>query len=276
MNYIEVTHIIEESNSTLLKKMPGIILRLLERLIKQKEMNRILNKYSDIHGIDFLFKIIEELNLDIEVEGKENLPEDSKCFFISNHPFGVVDGLVLTSTVAEKYGTLKAIGNDAFMYIPNIQPLIAAVNVFGRNSKEHIKELDQIYSSNIPITHFPAGEVSRRYNGKIEDCEWHKSFITKAVSHQRNIVPFYFFGRNSRFFHSVYILRRMLGIKLNIELLLLPKEIFNKKNKTIKVKIGKPIPYNTLDTTFTHYEWAQKLRMHVYNMDNNNHHELVN
>lgn len=236
----------------------------------QDELNRVLTKYSDSVGSDFLINMIAEFNLTLEIEGKENLPENGKCFFASNHPFGVIDGLVLTHIVSEKYGALKAIANDAFMFLPHLRPFISAVNVYERSSKEYVKALEVIYNQEIPITHFPAGEVSRRYNGKVQDPDWQKSFITKAVSSKRDIVPFHIYGRNSRLFYMVHSARKLFGIKLNIELLLLPREMFKKRGSTIKVKIGKPIPYSKFDKSLSHKEWAQKLRAHVYELGRNN------
>jgi putative hemolysin len=120
----------------------------------------------------------------------------------------------------------------------------------------------------IPITHFPAGEVSRRYNGKVQDSEWQKSFITKAVSTGRDIVPFHFYGRNSNLFHIINIVRKLFGIKLNIELMLLPREMFRMKNKTIRVVIGEPVKYQSFDKSLSHLEWAQKVRSGVYELGN--------
>ena len=266
MKYINIATIINDINSRKLKRLPGFIIKWIEIIIRQDEMNQILTKYSDYQGLDILTKIIEELNIKIEVDGKENLPENSRCFFLSNHPFGLIDGLVLTKIVGDKYHVLKSIGNEAFMYVPHLRPFIAAVNVFGKNSKEYITALENIYDSDVPITHFPSGEVSRLYNGKIQDCQWHKSFITKAVSHKRNIVPFYIYGRNSRFFHFISFVRRVLGIKSNIEFIMLPREMFRKRNKTIRIKIGQLIPHQKFDKSFSHWEWADKVRKYVYDL----------
>jgi putative hemolysin len=79
-------------------------------------------------------------------------------------------------------------------------------------------------------------------------------------------VPFFFFGRNSRLFYIVYFVRKILGIKTNLELVLLPREIFNKRNKTIKVRIGSPIAYQTFKNTKSHYEWAQSVKQQVYKL----------
>lgn len=266
IKYIDIEKISRESEKGVLKKMPLFVIRLIEKIIKQDEMNRILAKYSDCIGVNFLSKIIEEFNINLEIKGKENLSENGKCFFVANHPFGVIDGLIITLIVSEKYGELKAIGNDAFVFLPQLRPLIATVNVFGRSSKEYVKALNDLYNSELPITHFPAGEVSRRYKGKIQDTDWQKSFITKSISCKRDVVPFYFSGRNSRLFYLIHNLRQLFGIKLDIELLLLPREMFRKRNKTIKITIGKPIPYQMFDNTLTHKEWAQKVRSIVYNL----------
>ena len=269
MKYINIATIIEEINPRKIKPLPGFIIKWIEKIIRQEEMNRILTKYSDFQGLDILTKIIEELNIKIEVEGEVNLPENSKCFFLSNHPFGLIDGLVLTKIVGDKYHDLKSIGNEVFMYVPHLRPFIAAVNVFGKNSKEYINALEKIYDSNVPITHFPSGEVSRFYGSRIQDCPWHKSFITKAVSYKRDIVPFYVYGSNSRFFYFISFVRRVLGIKSNIELILLPREMFRKKNKTIKIKIGQLIPHQKFDKSFSNWEWADRVRKYVYDLQGN-------
>jgi putative hemolysin len=266
MKYIDVASSIKESDSELLKKLPGFIIWFLEKVIQQDELNRVLEKYKDCEGVEFHRSIMKEFNLTLEIEGLENLPVNERCFFLSNHPFGIIDGMALTKTVLEKYGTFKAIGNEAFRFIPNLRPYIALVNPYGVSSKTAVTELEKVYKSDVAITHFPAGEVSRRYKGKIQDREWHKSFVTRAVSCQRDIVPFYFHGRNSNLFYGINLARRALGIKTNIELMLLPREMFLKRNNTIKFKIGKPIPWQKFDSSMTHLQWAQKVKEHVYNM----------
>ncbi|MEI6091147.1 MAG: 1-acyl-sn-glycerol-3-phosphate acyltransferase [bacterium] len=267
--YIDIAKIISESNSRLLKQLPKFVITLVSKIIRQDEMNRYLRKLSAYSEYGFLLEVIKEFNLKLEIEGKENLPENGKCFFVANHPFGVIDGLVLTFCVCEKYGTLKAIANDGFMFIPQLRPFIAAVNVYGQSPKEYVKALEETYNMDIPITHFPSGEVSRIYNWKVQDREWQKSFITKAIPSQRDIVPIHIGGKNSILFYSIFSLRRLLGIKANIELMLIPREMFNKKNKTIKVKIGKPISYRQFDKSLAHRDWANVVRSKVYELGKN-------
>ncbi len=267
--YIDVAKSIKESESKLLTKLPYFVVRLISKIVKEKEINKILNKYSVAIGGDFLQKILEEFNITLEIEGLENLPENEKCFFTSNHPFGILDGLILTSIVNHKYGHLKAIANDAFDFIPQLNPFIISVNVYGQSSKGHATALENIYQSNMPITHFPAGAVSRITSGKVQDDVWKKSFVKKAIQHKRDIVPFHIHGKNSNLFYSVFRIRQWFGIDQNIELILLPSEMFKKRNQTIKVSIGKSISHSSLDKTATNTEWAQKIRNQVYQLGEN-------
>ncbi len=268
--YIDIEKTIRESDSELLTRIPPYAIKWIQSIVKQDEINHILNKYSDYSGKEFLDKIIKEFNVTIEVEGKENLPENDKCFFVANHPYGILDGLILTYIVSEKYGRLKAIANDAFMLIPQLHPFIAAVNVYGRSSKAYIKALDDTFAMDIPITHFPSGEVSRVYNKKIQDTVWQKSFIKKAISSDRAIVPIYISGRNSALFYTIFLFRRLFHIEVNLELMLLPREIFKKRNKTVKVIIGEQIPHQLFVETKSHQDFAQEVRSRVYNLRNIN------
>ncbi len=264
--HLNLTKLLKSSDSKSLRRLPWFVVKILEKIICQDQMNYVINKYIDSVGVSFQPKVIKEFNITLNVRGVENLPSNSRCFFVANHPFGVIDGLILTYYVGQKYGDLRAIGNDAFLNVPPLRPLIAAVNVYGRSSKEYISALEQVYTSDIAITHFPAGEVSRVFNGRVQDAPWQKSFITKAVSSKRDVVPFYFDGGNSRLFYSIYKLRNKLGISANLELMLLPREMFKKRNKTVSLVIGKPIPWESFNSSATHYEWAQKVREHVYKM----------
>lgn len=266
MNSINIAHIIKNSNSKFLKSLPDFAIKIIAKIIKQDEFNKILNKYSDFEGIEFVEKFIKELNVKIEINGIENLPENGKCFFVANHPFGLLDGLILTNIVGNKYGKLKAIGNEAFMFVPNIRPIIVNVSVFGKNSKKHFIELNEVFASDAPITHFPFGLVSRIHKFKIQDEFWKKSFVTKAILNQRKVVPIRFYGRNTYLFYFIYIIRQIFKIKLNIELVLLPMELFRKRGKTIKVNIGKPIHYQEFDNTLSHWDRAQKVRSVVYGL----------
>ncbi len=266
MGHIDIKKILKTGDIKLLKRLPGFAYTIVERIIKQDEINRVLSEYSEYEGIDFFEKLIEYLNLNIEIEGLENLPDNGRCFFVGNHAYGFIDGLIITKTIGEKYGDFKFIGNELFLLIPNLKPMLAAVNMYDKSPKEYLLALNEVYKSDIPITHFPNGFVSRIHNRKIRDKYWHKSFIAKAVSCKRNVVPVRFYGRNSNLFYLIFAFRRFFRIKAELETLLLPREFFNKKNKTIKVKIGKMILHENFDKSKSYADWAQEVKEQVYRL----------
>ena len=93
-----------------------------------------------------------------------------------------------------------------------------------------------------------------------------KSFIKKAIEYQRDIVPIHFEGKNSNLFYNLFKMRRAIGLNMNIELMLLPREFFKMRNQTIQVHIGKPISYKQFTAVHSHKEWAQDLRQTVYQL----------
>ena len=61
----------------------------------------------------------------------------------------------------------------------------------------------------------------------------------------------------SKFFYNLANFRTKIGLKVNLEMMYLPKETFNKKGSTFTLVIGKPIKWETLDKSKTPKEWAE-------------------
>jgi len=98
------------------------------------------------------------------------------------------------------------------------------------------------------------------------DLEWKKSFIVKSKNHQRDVIPVFLDARNTKFFYGFAKFRTFIGIKANIEMFFLPREVFKQKGKTITITFGKPISYSTFDKTKSLPEWAQFVKEKVYSL----------
>jgi putative hemolysin len=164
------------------------------------------------------------------------------------------------------YPDIVSPSNELLYAIPNLRPLMLAINVFGKNTRETARKLQELYESETQVMIFPAGEVSRRSKGKIMDPVWQKSFITKAIQHKRDIIPVFIGGRNSRLFYNVASFRKFLGIKMYVETLLLPGEMLSQRNSTITFYVGKPISCSDLSGELTPAEWAEKVKEIVYSI----------
>jgi len=257
-------------------KVPNFLIRYLERITHVKEMNAFLRKYPDLRGYEFMDRVIhEELGCSASIEGTEHIPTDGRpVIFVSNHPLGGLDGMIIAEMIHESRQQsavscqLKVIVNELLMFMEPIADLWAPVNKVGQLSKEQAAAQQRMWESGTDVLTFPAGACSRlqRIDGRwqIQDLEWKKNFVQRAREYQRDIVPIYFEGRNSRFFYALAWLRKLLHIKLNIEMLYLVDEMYGAHGKHFRVHVMPPIPYTTLDNSRTPLQWAQHIKQQIY------------
>lgn len=265
---IDVDRILREKAPKYYNKIPKFLIRYLKKTIHQDELNGFLmNEGKGKYGVDFLKAALDFLDTKIEVIGKENLPQDRLCTFVSNHPLGGQDGLALGMILGEVYeGKVKYLVNDLLMNLEGLAPLCIPINKTGNQSRDFPKMVKAGFESDNQLIMFPAGLCSRKVKGKIQDLEWKKTFIVKSVEAKRDIVPIYFEGRNSSFFYNLANACKRFGLKVNIAMLYLVDEMFKNRHKTFTVKIGKPIPWQTFDESRSASEWAALVRNEVYKL----------
>ena len=269
-NFIDLEKVLGNKNPRLLKLLPSFVIGYLKRVIHQDELNKAIygNRYK--FGLDFCNAILDEFKAIINVEGLENINSSGRYLIASNHPLGGLDGMALMSVCGRVRPDIVFPVNDILMNLPNLKSLFIPINKHGSNL-ENVKQIENTFSSDKLILYFPAGLCSRKQSGKINDLEWKKTFITKALRHKRDIIPCYINGRNSDFFYNFANIRKRLRIKGNIEMLYLVDEMYKQKNKTINIRIGKPIPYTFIDKRYNNDIWAQKIRNYVYELSKNGH-----
>ncbi len=263
--FIDVEKALSQKNPKLYRFLPRFILNYIKRTIHQDDLNDAVKRHGDKWGHDFVDATMVEFNITIKVVGGENIPEQGGVIIASNHPLGGLDGIALIKAVGEHRKDVKFFVNDLLMVLKNYQPIFIPVNKHGKNSGEYTKRFEEAYASDECLLIFPAGLVSRRQDGKvIKDLKWKKSFVTKAVQYQKNVVPVYIEAKNSDFFYNFAYWRKRLGIKANIEMFFLPDEMYKQRGKTITFTFGKEIPWQAFSKEHTADYWAEKVREHVY------------
>lgn len=264
---INVDEIIRTKAPKIYKKIPGFVINLLAKLICQEKINELIRNNANSTGVDFMENMIHDFGVKIKLMGEENLPPaEQRCIFASNHPLGGLDGICLSAVLGRKYNKhIKYLVNDILYFITPLQEIFIPINKHGSQGKDAITALNEAFASNDQIITFPAGLCSRKNCGIIKDPPWKKMFITKAVEYQRDVVPVYFEAKNSTLFYNVAKLRKRLGIKFNIEMLLLPSEMFKAKGSTFIIHFGKPIPWQSFNSSQSAQKWAQEVEDIVYN-----------
>ncbi len=245
---IDIRKAFRNSDSRFFRSLPGFAIRLVEKLIRQDEMNATINRSRNKTGVPFINDVLEGWNVKVDVRGGSNIPPAGRFIFASNHPVGGMDALAFYSMVYSFFPDVKSPTNELLGQIPNLRPVMLGINVFGRNSREIVSEIEELFRSDTQILIFPSGEVSRRKNGVIADPVWQKTFVTKAIQYKRDIIPVHIGGRNSNLFYFVANLRKRLGIKMFIESALLPREMMNQRDSTVTLTVGKAIPWHSLTT----------------------------
>ena len=225
------------------KLIPTPLLKGLEKLICQQDLNNILETQYPKEGSEFAAGVFEQLNLKIEVEGLDKIP-DGRYVFASNHPLGGLDGIGLISILGKKYGDehIRFIVNDMLMNVHPLRNVFLPVNKYGSQGRERAKVMADAYNSDKQIVMFPAGLVSRLHpDGSIKDLQWQKSFVSKALESGRKIIPVRFEALNRQRFYRIAYWRKKLRFKINIEQALLPGELVAAKGETYRVKFGFPV-----------------------------------
>ena len=267
---IDVDKILQSKMGDKAKRVPRFLVSWLKRRLHQDEVNAFLEKEGDIQGGPWVEDVVEYLGMKLVIEGEENLPavDDPKRYtFVSNHPLGGLDGVALGAILGRRYeGQIKYLVNDLLMNLPGLAPLCIPINKTGKQSRQFPLMVEAGFKSENHIIMFPAGLCSRKQKGVIRDLPWNKTFITKSVETQRDIVPIHFGGRNSEKFYRIANICKFFRLKFNVAMIYLVDEMFGNRDKTFVVKIGKPIPWQTFDKSRTPLQWAQYVQDEVYKL----------
>lgn len=266
--HLDVEELIREKLPN--KKIPKFLINYLKKILHQKELNEFFVRTKGKKNLDFVECGVNDLlQASTEFEGLENLPEPGgRYIFASNHPLGGLESVVLGLMLGKKYdGKIKYFANDVLMYLEPMKDMFLPVNIVGKSSdlKKSAKVIEDFFESDEQLIIFPAGTCSRKINGVIQDLPWKKSFITKSVQYHRDVIPIYFDARNSNFFYNLNKIRTKLKLP-NIEMFFLVNEMFKQRGNHFRAKIGKPIPWQTFDTSKSAQEWAAWVREKVYEM----------
>ncbi len=263
---IDVEKIIQSKNPALKKAVPRFITNYLKKIIHQTELNEFLEKYGHLKDAQLIDAGLYHFGIKFKVYGTGNIPRSGRNIFVSNHPLGGLDGLVFIHEISKIFPNIKFPVNDILTNIENLSGIFLPVNKLGAQGRIAVRGIEEAFASDTQILYFPAGLCSRKRKGVIKDLEWHKSFITKARQHKRDVVPAYFSGRNSNFFYSLANIRKFLGIKTNIEMIFLADEMFKQKDKEISLVFGNTIPWETFNKTLSDPEWAEWVKSKSYGL----------
>ena len=267
---IDIEKILKDKMGGRAKFVPRFAVSWLKHIIHEDEVNQFLWESRGLSGTEWLAECVRYLDMTLQVEGLENLPDktDGKLYtFVSNHPLGGQDGVALGSIIGRHYdGKFRYLVNDLLLNLPGLKPVCIGINKTGKQSRDFPRMVEAGFRSENYIRMFPAGLNSRRINGQIHDIAWKKTFISKSVEYHRDVVPIFFDGHNSERFYRIAHFGDRYVRKVNIAMLFLVDEMYRNIGKTFRVVIGNPIPWQAFDKSRSPLEWAKYVEDKVYEL----------
>jgi putative hemolysin len=241
--------------------------KVLMTVLRINKINKLYDDLSHLKGMEFIDALIERLQLEFEVSEEElaKIPREGAFITVSNHPFGGIDGMLLVKILSGIRPDVRVMSNFILNKLEPVSEYMLPVNPFERrkdaaSSLSGIKlALEQLHEGRV-LGIFPAGEVSsyNEDNYGISDREWQYPAMKMIKKANVPVVPVYFQGSNSKLFH-------LLGlIHPTLRTVRLPAEVFNKKHKKIRIRIGNPVSVKEQDTFSDVSTFGRYLRAKTY------------
>ncbi|EHR41764.1 GNAT family N-acyltransferase [Alishewanella jeotgali] len=236
----------------------------LSYLLHEQDFQNFAKRYPHLQGLEFVEQVLDYFNFSYAVRDNEleRIPTTGRVVIIANHPIGSLDGLALLKLVSEIRPDVKVLANQLLMALPPLHPLLLPVNnMTGGTERRRLDAIAAHLAAEGALILFPAGEVSRLKPNGIRDGKWHSGFLRFASQSKAPILPIYIGGRNSALFYSASMLYKPLAT------LLLVKEMFKQQRKSITLRIGESIPFDSVNNL--QLELADKVKLfkkHLYRL----------
>ena len=246
-------------------------IRAMEKVTGQPKIKKIYFDYVDDGRPNEMFwtDALERLKIQYQLHNplRTAIPEKGRLLVIANHPFGVIDGLVLCSMISQVRQDYRIITHQVLRQAPAVMDKILPIDfaetpsALATNLETRNEALKFLKSEGVVII-FPAGGISLAPNfiGPAFDSEW-KTFAAKLATQQdTTILPFYFNGRNS----VLYQMARRMSVTLGYSLMF--REICKQMNKQVDVTMRKPITNADLAAFSTRQDVTDFMRKRTYGL----------
>jgi 1-acyl-sn-glycerol-3-phosphate acyltransferase len=270
---IDVDRLFKVRKGGLLYYPKRLLSYAVKKYIREDEVNALLAAQEHKQGIAWARAVLDALDITVRVSGEEHFRTPGRFVLVGNHPLGALDGLAVIAAAGRHYRSIKSLSHNMLTLLPGAASLIIPINTRGIVSRETVRAIDSLYASQSQVLIFPAGVVSRKRGLAVMDVPWLKTFLTKAVAYERDIIPIYVDARHERKFYAYGGLRRLLqnitGLRLEIFSIL--KQSLGRRGKTIGLVVGRPIPFGVFSAERSFKTWAQMIREYVYGLKNDPH-----
>ncbi|MFZ5453465.1 MAG: lysophospholipid acyltransferase family protein [Thermodesulfobacteriota bacterium] len=231
-------------------------------------LNKVTQTYKQIDknggSRRFLQEVLAALKVTYHCQEKEilSIPASGPVMVVANHPFGAIEGIILADILSRQRQEIKILANYLLAAIQELRDLFIFIDPFQQTDavRKNIRPLREALNwlqQGGLLAAFPAGEVAHFTwrQRKIADPPWQESVAWLIRKSRAAVVPVYIHGANGLLFQILGLLHPWLRTAM------LPRELFNKKGKTIELRIGNAIPFRKLEALAGNAEMLDYLRL---------------
>lgn len=249
------------------------MVRAIEVLTGQPRLARLYRDYQrqDIGLEDFWTGAVRRLALDIRYDESRlrEMPRTGPLVVVANHPYGVLDGIVLGWLASRIRSDFRILTNAVLYKAPEVRPWLLPIDFAPtpqalRTNLASRKAAHEHLAEGGAVLVFPAGGVSTSPDrlGRLgaQDAPW-QPFVGQLVQrHRAPVLPVYFHGQNSRMFQIAS------HLSLTLRLSLIFKEVCDRMGTKVDVGIGSLIPFEALERFQDRLAMATELRRITYGL----------
>ncbi|MCA0432855.1 MAG: lysophospholipid acyltransferase family protein [Proteobacteria bacterium] len=248
------------------------VIQAIEKIGGQRKLKKLYLRHQENmkRGEGFFDSAIRLLRINVRYddEALAAIPKEGPVVFISNHPYGVLDGVTLTWLALKARPDTKVLANDVLCQAPeaaeHLLPVAFAPTREARETNVRSRMAAQAWlKQGHAIGIFPGGGVStseKPLRGPAVDLPW-APFTAKLIRASRaTIVPIYFVGQNSRLFQ----LASHLSITLRLSLVF--RETARRIGSDLPVRVGTPIPFSEIEHLSNRDDLIMELRRRTFGL----------
>src|SRR5258706_6177197 len=257
----------------------NLIPRFLHPVLGIDQMER---SYVELQSLGttrpFTERLLDHLQVTYRVAERDlaQIPRKGSTVVVVNHPYGILEGAVLATILPRIRPDTRFMANRILSALPEMRDLLVSVDVMGGESaaggnRAGLRQSIEPWESGGLLVVFPAGDVSHFQwrRGTVTDSQWSPTIARMIEIAARRgsavrIVPAFVEGSNSFLFHAAGSLHSLLRTAL------LARELFNKRNSRVEVRIGSPIEGEKLLSIPTPEERMDYLRWRTYLLSKRN------
>ena|SRR5271166_5955654 len=249
------------------------IIRLVEKATGQPKLKKMYITYQRFPRANesFFQAAVRSLALDVryDADSLEAIPKSGPVVVVANHPYGVLDGIVISWLVSKVRPDFVVLTNAVLARAPEVHDFILPID-FAETEEARLTNLASRSAARAQLDRggvvvvFPAGAVSTAPDKlglkPAVDARW-QPFVSQLIQRSKaTVVPIWFGGQNSRLFQIASHLSYTLRVSLIFH------EVRSRIGTVLPVVIGAPIPFAQLSGVKDRQALADDLRNRAYSL----------